>query len=60
MSEANKKTVIDLSKKGSRLFRKGLLEDAEKTYLEACWRVWVMYTVKCAIFRSRRNIMTPF
>ena len=35
MAESTKKSIIDLSKKGSRLFRKGQLEDAEKVYLEA-------------------------
>ena len=35
MSGISKKTVIELSKKGSRLFRAGRLEEAEKVYLEA-------------------------
>ncbi|PCI07994.1 MAG: hypothetical protein COB77_03425 [Gammaproteobacteria bacterium] len=35
MSGISKKTVIELSKKGSRLFRGGQLEAAEKAYLEA-------------------------
>ncbi|NOQ87865.1 MAG: tetratricopeptide repeat protein [Gammaproteobacteria bacterium] len=35
MSGISKKAVIELSKKGSRLFRSGQLEDAEKAYLEA-------------------------
>ena len=35
MSGISKKAVIELSKKGSRLFRSGQLEDAEKVYLEA-------------------------
>ncbi len=35
MSGISKKAVIELSKKGSRLFRAGQLEDAEKVYLEA-------------------------
>ncbi len=35
MSGISNKAVIELSKKGSRLFRGGQLEDAEKAYLEA-------------------------
>jgi tetratricopeptide (TPR) repeat protein len=35
MSGISKKAVIELSKKGSRLFRSGKLEEAEKAYLEA-------------------------
>lgn len=35
MSGTSKKAVIELSKKASRLFRAGQLEDAEKIYLEA-------------------------
>jgi len=35
MSGISKKAVIELSKKGSRLFRSGQLEEAEKAYLEA-------------------------
>jgi len=35
MSGISKKAVIELSKKGSRLFRCGQLESAEKAYLEA-------------------------
>lgn len=35
MSGISKKTVIELSKKGSRLFRGGQLDAAEKAYLEA-------------------------
>ncbi|VAW51690.1 hypothetical protein MNBD_GAMMA06-1906 [hydrothermal vent metagenome] len=35
MSEISKKAVIELSKKGSRLFRSGQLKDAEAAYLEA-------------------------
>jgi len=35
MSTPSKKAVIELSKKGSRLFRAGQLDEAEKIYLEA-------------------------
>ncbi len=35
MSGISKKAVIELSKKGSRMFRSGMLEAAEKAYLEA-------------------------
>ena len=35
MPEVANKSVIELSKKGSRLFRSGQLEDAEQVYLEA-------------------------
>ncbi len=35
MPENIKKAVIELSKKGSRLFRSGQLVEAEKAYLEA-------------------------
>jgi tetratricopeptide (TPR) repeat protein len=35
MSGKSNKAVIELSKKGSRLFRSGQLEEAEKVYLEA-------------------------
>ena len=35
MSGISKKAVIELSKKGSRLFRNGQLDEAEKVYLEA-------------------------
>ena len=35
MSGMSKRAVIELSKKGSRLFRSGQLLEAEKVYLEA-------------------------
>ena len=35
MPEISRKAVIELSKKGSRLFRSGQLEEAKKAYLEA-------------------------
>ena len=35
MTGIPKKTVIELSKKGSRLFRKGQYMEAERAYLEA-------------------------
>ena len=38
MTEASKKSVIDLSKKGSSLFRKGQYEEAEQVYLDR--NVW--------------------